>query len=100
MRAGSSNPYALHPPPVLSSTGVEYAGWRAPHASQILAEGWRVTPATKLCSGFLTVRERLFLCLAQLRNDWSVYDRDRRWRIYLGECAWGYIMAPRYKRGQ
>src|SRR5690349_12177218 len=34
------------------------------------------------------------------RHDWSVHDRERRWKIYLGTCTWGYIIAPRYQRGQ
>src|SRR5712691_7410624 len=56
MRARSSNPWALYLPPVLLSTGIEYAGERIPHASRKLEEGWRATPSTKLCSSFLTKR--------------------------------------------
>ena len=59
MRAESSNPYVLHPPPVPLSTGVEYAGWRASYASQRWEGGWCVTPATKLRSGLLTIRATL-----------------------------------------
>lgn len=47
------------------------------------------TPGTPTC-----------LFVALFRNVWSVYHRERRRRIYWGECAWGYIMAPRDTRGQ
>src|SRR5215831_4409818 len=58
MRAMSSNPYALHPPPVLPSTRIEYGGEGALYASQRSGEGWHVTPATKLCLSFLTIQDQ------------------------------------------
>src|SRR4029453_9396174 len=93
MRAMSSNPYALHPPPVLPSTRIEYGGEGALYASQRSGVGWHVTPATKLCPSFLTIHNRVLLvhaCAAmsqpsearlhtKLRHVWSV-DRALRTR--------------------
>ena len=48
---------------------------------------------------FAISRERTFLCLAQLRNAWSVYDRERRCEDIFGGMRVGVYNGPQVQAG-